>query len=310
MANNSEVAHAWANKTGKQRRGSNLCYEDDTIYSYGHFPIARHTSGVVLFNGERYSSSTSRHQIHVLQACSHLTVFTVPHVRPTLGNTETMQRRNMDSYRKRIEEEVGKARRAITYTRIHIDGSEELAEEWKRYAKHFKLGRTYAEKLLIPEPERQFLMDKADERERIANERAAERYAACKRLADERRAKLEAEEAEKLNRWMAGEDVGRQFYTRRIRLRAKQGRVETSHGASVPYADGFNLWRVASARRREERWWKSSTDVCPIKIGDFTLSAINEQGIIVGCHRMDWQEVERLAETQGWSLPEMVSLNQ
>lgn len=302
MANNSEVAHAWANKTGKQRRGSNLFYEDDTIYSYGyHFAIATHVAGVVLFNGSRYySNSTSGHQCHVRRACSHLTVFDVPHVRPVFGNTETMHRRNMDSYRKQIEEEVGRARRARTYTRHHVEDSEGLADEWKRYAKHFKLGRTYAEKLLIPEPERQELLDKSDERRRIDEARRAENHAEHMRLLEERRVRQEAEEVEKLERWMAGEDVGRTFYTKRIRLRVKDNKVETSHGASVPREEARGLYVLSRRWRDSGKWWKAGPESTILRVGDFQVSAVNEAGIVVGCHRMDWEEIDRLASNEGW----------
>ena len=82
MATNSQVAHAWANKTGKHCRGSNFFYDDDTIYSYGgHFPIARHMDGVVLFTTESYSNSTSKHLGHASNACNHLTRFNVADVK-------------------------------------------------------------------------------------------------------------------------------------------------------------------------------------------------------------------------------------
>ena len=72
---NSEVAHRWANGIGERCTGSHMFFEGNIIYSYGyHFPMAIKWNGYVLYNEERYSVSTSKHQGYVLGACSHLDV--------------------------------------------------------------------------------------------------------------------------------------------------------------------------------------------------------------------------------------------
>ena len=39
----------------------------------------------------------------------------------------------------------------------------------------------------------------------------------------------------------------------------------------------------------------------PVTVGDFKLTAINEEDIVVGCHRIKWEEIMRFASTQGWA---------
>lgn len=64
MVSHSEVAEAWF--LGDSLKGSNMYTDGVTIYSYGeHFPIATKIKGIVLFNIDKYSSSTSKHQSYV-----------------------------------------------------------------------------------------------------------------------------------------------------------------------------------------------------------------------------------------------------
>lgn len=74
MANHNQVAHAWAHQTGKHRRGFNMFYEGEVIYSYGHhFPIARlvEVEGrrTVLITTRSYSVSTAKHKTYTWRAC-------------------------------------------------------------------------------------------------------------------------------------------------------------------------------------------------------------------------------------------------
>lgn len=72
MKSNIEIARAYAAGATKGH-AANLFIENDTIYSYGyHFPVAKKLKeGIYLFNIERYSNSTSRHQSDIADALSH-----------------------------------------------------------------------------------------------------------------------------------------------------------------------------------------------------------------------------------------------
>ncbi len=71
----SDVAHFWANQTQEEARNSSgtFYFYGPTIYSYGgHFPIATHFEGYVLFTKRTYSVTTGKHISTVRSAASHL----------------------------------------------------------------------------------------------------------------------------------------------------------------------------------------------------------------------------------------------
>lgn len=72
---NYDVAHRFATGIGERCTGSHMFFEGNVIYSYGyHFPMAIKWNGYVLYNDERYSVSTCKHQGYVLGACIHMDI--------------------------------------------------------------------------------------------------------------------------------------------------------------------------------------------------------------------------------------------
>ena len=66
---NDEVAQRWAQ--GLKGKGSNMYTDGTTIYSYGeHFPIATRNKGIILFNDDKYSVTTRKHQSIVGRYCN------------------------------------------------------------------------------------------------------------------------------------------------------------------------------------------------------------------------------------------------
>lgn len=66
--NNRQVAEAFARGETKGN-GNNMFIENNVLFSYGyHFPLAVRVAGGFLFNVDRYSNSTSKHQCHVRAA--------------------------------------------------------------------------------------------------------------------------------------------------------------------------------------------------------------------------------------------------
>jgi hypothetical protein len=64
MVTQHAVADAW--KNGRSLKGSDMYTDGTTVYSYGeHFPIATKINGIILFNKDKYSYSTSKHQSYV-----------------------------------------------------------------------------------------------------------------------------------------------------------------------------------------------------------------------------------------------------
>lgn len=72
--------------------------------------------------------------------------------------------------------------------------------------------------------------------------------------------------------------------------------VETSRGARIPMSDAERAYRFVTSRRGQA--WRSNGEQCPV--GPYKLDAINEAGIVAGCHRISWDEIERFGKTCGW----------
>jgi len=70
----------------------------------------------------------------------------------------------------------------------------------------------------------------------------------------------------------------------------------TSKGARVPLEDAKRTYRFAMLARAKG-WHKNGETH---KIGAYQLDAVNDAGVVAGCHRVTWAEIERFAASQGW----------
>lgn len=71
----------------------------------------------------------------------------------------------------------------------------------------------------------------------------------------------------------------------------------TSKGARVPLDDAHKTYRFACLMRAKG-WHKNGETHA---IGAYQLDAVNENGVVAGCHRVTWAEIERFAAAQGWA---------
>jgi len=71
----------------------------------------------------------------------------------------------------------------------------------------------------------------------------------------------------------------------------------TSKGARIPLADAKRAFLFVS-KVRAIGWHKNGETFA---IGGYWLDAVNDAGVVAGCHRLTWAEIERFAESQGWA---------
>ncbi len=111
-------------------------------------------------------------------------------------------------------------------------------------------------------------------------------------------AKLEKARAE----WLNGGSYSSLIRSGSVLLRVlnppftTSSQVETSLGARIPYADAERAFHFAITRK-EKGWHRNGEQ---FSVGSYQLEAINENGIVAGCHRISWAEIERFATAQGW----------
>lgn len=273
---NSQVAHIWANKSQPAGHGYNFYFEGDVIYSYGsHFPIARHYKGSVLFTKRGYSTTTAQHINRTRAACNHLPVFYVANPMAKPGKSD------VQLYAETIKSLIKSAEKARKPWQ-HLGSLERTIKEANLFCETFGFKTRFSHALdsqAIRTQEAEY-MAKESERE---NARIARR---------------DADQAQLIEKWLKGEIERISVYVDKVYLRAKAGNLETSQGASVPLRAAEITYRFIASRRNTG--WHTNGEVH--HIGDnFTLSAVNESGIVAGCHRISWDIIDAFAQSMGWA---------
>ena len=154
---------------------------------------------------------------------------------------------------------------------------------------------------------KKFLADKwqkLTEQQAAAARREAKRRDADHAAMVKRR---EEEQRETMEKWLAGEDVRITYYGGAARLRVKtttvliggeQDRhtfVETSQGASVPVKDALLLWNLATRCRGRQQGWKRNGE--NLRLGSYHLDSVTKEGnAVIGCHRLNYEEMYRINE--------------
>jgi hypothetical protein len=72
--------------------------------------------------------------------------------------------------------------------------------------------------------------------------------------------------------------------------------VQTSRGVTVPYDHARRTWRILKAVDRRKKIRDPH-----IQVGHYSVDEINSDGVIIGCHHIDWPEIDRFAKQEGWA---------
>lgn len=297
--NNSQVAHIWAQQTKSSGKGSHFFFDTTTIYSYGyHFPIARFVQPkVVLLTTACRSISTAKHIGYVRQAIRYdTTVFQVANVE---ANGKDLHVKNFTCMRDVLQRQLAalaKCRTASTKART-VEAIVNRVEHANAYSKHFKLGR----RITLPPgqsvAELKELGSKWDRQEQAA--------VAKQRKAQEKRA------AEALAGWMLGSDKAtslvRQLEDVYLRVTSSPCGlpiIQTSHGAEFPVDHAKRAYpalkRMVGIVKGFECTGQVATGDMTIRLGEFKVDHIEQDGTIVaGCHRIRWEEIQRIARLLG-----------
>jgi len=311
--NNQQVAHLWANQSRESAKGSNFFFNGNSIWSYGyHFEVGRIVETekgkeIVLLNGDSYSVSTQRHQSYARQACNHLESFDFPLHNSRYSTIVRHELTNDDFTRAFIRfgniviDSVKKAKRSRKYSELYIKQAEKAVNDWNALKAHFPKLTKGIKRLKMPDA---LQVDKL-----IASDKAEK--------AKQRKEKLEREKrlAERLKedsvKWLNYE---RNYMDRLAKCLLRQRRVsyipeqgcapqmrfvdevETSHGARVPL-DKARVFYKAITR------FKDNPSECKerYQVGDFRLNKLTSNGAQIGCHFIEWNEIERFAKQMEWS---------
>lgn len=260
-----------------------MSFSGDVFYSYST-AIARRIrhkgKEAFVLNDTSFSVTTSKHQSRVRRAI----VGRPFHFSAGMGTQLDVTGADLFAYAlDQAALEKAKADKARGRKDWHLGRSGEWLEEAKRVAEFFglrkKVDESAIEKLTAAKV-------RAEKREAIANAKARKAMEAARK-------EREAKARELLALWLAGDPEVQTYSLHDLptQFRIEGEELVSSKGARVPLVDAERAIRFALARR--EKGWRENGETCPV--GGYRLNSITPEGVIAGCHRIAWAEVERLS---------------
>ena len=280
FSSHASLSHAWANQTHEIGKASAMFFDGPVIYSWGyHYEIARfiqapNGENVVFINSNGYSNSTAKHTNHVSRAIpQNITKYYVPFV-SSYGYGQREQGININKLPAIIENmyincknycfDQIKARTNTSYFRQAASLYSNILE----ICLLFNLeAPNMPDNYIEAENKYNFLINTQTQRENI---KAANELEKNKEL---------------LIKWLNHEHNG-QLYNIPVHLRiSKDGQfIETTKGAKVDYAKGFELFNRLVNKE----------NVNGHKINGFTLLENNSEALTIGCHVINWPVINKL----------------
>ena len=284
FSSHNEVAHIWASRSQYEGSASRIFFEDDVIYSYGrHFPVAKFgADGItVLFTDRGYSSSTGKHKSIIRGAipCDYRVIYCDD---PTRSDEHNLSRWKNTVERLRADFAAKTLRISRGNIAVEINMQTNAARE-------------YCDALKIGHPE--WLKSSADEiaaREYVYElAKAREVKKEANRKERERLAGIEA--SERITLWQNGENVPQNGFSYcATLLRLKNDEIQTSRGANIPVADALKLWPLLLRAKQSGKTLEAGLH--QINLGPYRFNSFDGQTLIVGCHSIAWDQLEKMAD--------------
>lgn len=293
VVDNATAAHMWANQTqayaNRSGTGGSLSFSGRKVYSYTTcMGVILPPSGVVfggtvyLLNSHSYSVTTGKHQSMIWRACRGSSIFRFPFP-PTTD----------------VEANIRKIRGVLEYELESIPGFNKDGKSGKRRDKalaEFANSVEYANEfvqavtgetgkfndLMAPDAMAALL----ETRDRLKREEEATQA--------EKQRQYEIESAERLEKWLDGQDVYGYFLLEYARLRVKGSEVQTTQGATVPLEHVLKALPLVLRLLNSGGTYKRNGHT--IHLGHYAIDEIAADGVLVaGCHKFTKAEILRFA---------------
>lgn len=277
FSSNAELVHVWANNddsTVYKKSGSMSCHFDK-LYSYNTC-IAEIVGESVIFNTYSYSNSTCKHQGHA-QSATHgknKIFLEIPsyNLRSLVFTQNDFNELVVKTNRHWIARLLVKAERARLNGDTYKAEAYSIEQNLKRYAELIKLN--YEPLDLDHFKNEAIALDKG----RKAQEKI-------------RKAEKITEQVEDLQRWRNGEDVRSYFEVTALRI--KNDEIETTKGAKIPMEHAVRAFPLL--KRLHEKDQSIDLSSHSIKLGYYTVSRVEKDNLIVGCHSIPFSEIYAIA---------------
>lgn len=297
-----EIPHIWQHaRAAHGRCPASMSFNGPTIYSYSTVMGVIHQR-VTFLNRCRYSKTTSKHQLSIRRAVSTSPVLFYQRKNGGVQVTDALRSpaRALEYFINGAMEQAWIAGQIqATHPRRKKDIADYQAASVQCYDSARRIAGLFSLPCTLPES-----YDVGALRSAMAERKKAEELA--KKKAEKARIKKAKED---LQRWLAGDDdVSRCALNAlphayfRIEPGATAPFVYSSLGVTIPL-DEARLAIAFISRHRAKGWHRNGETYT---IGGYHLEAINDQGIVAGCHRVTWAEFDRFAATMP-TMPTMPS---
>lgn len=271
----AEVAHLWAHQVQDDARCRNASFEGFKFYSHSTViaQIRRNDMGreLVLISDYNYSATTTKHKGDVFRTASHMKIISVAEPTAILSDHDV----NYRAFLRRHEDITDLASRARQRKGQYLSQANNIAKDMADYAEFFSLEWN------IPNKDKSAI-------ELLAA------YEVWREQEDQkRRVKRAAEEAEGMAKWLAGEDT--RFTFHEMRLRIKGDEIQTSYGATIPIEHAVKVWPLLHRAHNSGKPLLPSPERS-IHLGHYKLNSFENDVLTVGCHRIPYSELARMAE--------------
>jgi hypothetical protein len=308
--NAKETIHVFAQQSQDEGRSSNVTFKPsstsleigDALYSYNTCIAAfRETpNGAVLFlDYYSHSSCTSKHQSAVLHSVTQ-PIYSYDYIPHWVRDDVRVLSGRRGSYRDNSPytvkpESIWQQYKDIFDALVATVGQKRFC---RTSCERLNMAREYEAK--ANRIKRSFNLDSLPDVELVITPQMQEYVD----LAEQKRAEKEKREKEKVQRdiertavdrekWLTGHcNYFPHAYQFPIVLRlspSDASRVETSRGAFVPVKVCERLYKSFKARQMPD----------DVRVGNYTLNSVSEQGITIGCHQISADELERFAAVIG-----------
>jgi len=275
----AELPHVWAHRKAPYGKSPGaMSFNGDEYLSYGTTIARLHGDGVVFINTGRYSITTSGHQSAVRRAIPDtFTTFQGPveSLRTPLAFVRAMLDKAAQAKREGDETAATYPRRKSQIAASYAHANS-LVSEAARCNEFFALGENCT-------------MAGVEAMTAAIAEQAAKD--AAKRV---KREKQQARKAKQnLAKWRAG-DLNVSTYnlpSGQTFLRVIGDKVETSKGITLEMDEAKKALHFVMLKR--DAGWHRNGDTYPI--AGYQLDRVNGDGVVAGCHRIAWKELDRLA---------------
>lgn len=275
-SSNRELAHIWANNNDSSvyKRSSSLSCQFDRLYSYNTC-IAEIVGDAVIFNNHSYSNSTSKHQGLARQSIHGKNIIWLDVPRYDLRSLRFTQGDFDELIVKPNHAKIGdllvKGERARLNGDFYKSQAFTISENIKKYAELLELNYSALD---------------LGEYQKIALDADKVRKAQEKI----RKAERIKEQAENLEKWRAGEDVRSYFEVTALRIKNEE--IETSRGAKIPLEHAIRAYPILKRLHNGEAHDLSAHS---IKLGHYTVNRVEKNDLIVGCHKIPFNEIYAIA---------------